>query len=138
VSWGRGVGNLQPLSHTFLSNNIGCGVPAPAPQPCDGKSLLLEAYVSPPGFNFKSLKSIQPTQWATWIPSVQHRELKNDIYYANDRQFVRDIPGFTATDRYVMRWRGTITVPKQGTYQFQTVSDDGSLLFIDKKLVVGE
>jgi hypothetical protein len=39
-------------------------------------------------------------------------------------------------DRYVLRWRGQIKIPSDGSYKFQTRSDDGSLLYIDQKLVV--
>eukprot|EP01047_Picozoa_sp_COSAG01_P022362 COSAG01_NODE_1326_length_10718_cov_11.125718_6_plen_163_part_00 len=147
LSWTPTPGaKLAPISHTVLSNKVGCGHydsrPPPPPEPCDGQSLLFEAYVQPPNFDYNSLKKISKTvfddKWNGWTPTVQHREIIADLYYANDAKFVQDIPEFKATDRYVMRWRGTITVPKQGTYQFQTVSDDGSLLFIDKKLVVGE
>jgi hypothetical protein len=36
--------------------------------------------------------------------------------------------------RYVMRWRGRITVPMDDLYTFQTTSDDGSMLYIDEKV----
>jgi hypothetical protein len=125
------------------SCNTGCSVPqdvAAKVTPCDGQSLLFEAYVQPPNFDYSSLKKISKTvfddKWNGWTPTVQHREIIADLYYANDAAFVQDIPEFKAMNNYVMRWRGTITVPKQGTYQFQTVSDDGSMLYLDEKVVV--
>ena len=35
-----------------------------------------------------------------------------------------------------LRFRGTITLPKDGEYTFYTDSDDGSALFIDEKQIV--
>jgi hypothetical protein len=141
VSWTPTPGGpLEPMKHTSLTNAIGCGKPPPPPEPCDGQSLLFEAYVQPPNFDYSSLKKISKTvfddKWNGWTPTVQHREIIADLYYANDAAFVQDIPEFKAMNNYVMRWRGTITVPKQGTYQFQTVSDDGSMLYLDEKVVV--
>jgi hypothetical protein len=141
VAWTPTPGaKLVPLDHKVLSNKIGCGSPTTPPPPCDGKSLLLEAYVNPPGFNFKSLKSVEKTVWQDfwngWTPTVQHREIRQDLYYANDAKFVSDIPRFRAMDRYVMRFRGTIAVPAQGTYRFRTISDDGSMLYVDRHRVV--
>lgn len=37
---------------------------------------------------------------------------------------------------FALRFRGTLTVPKEGEYKFWTRSDDGSRLFIDGKKVV--
>jgi hypothetical protein len=36
----------------------------------------------------------------------------------------------------MMRWRGHVRVPVEGGYTFETLSDDGSLLYIDQELVV--
>jgi hypothetical protein len=144
VSWTPTPGaKLVPLSHEVLSNKMGCGhysKHVKAQEPCDGNSLLFEAYVRPKNFNWNSLKSVEATvfenSWNGWTPAVQHREIMADIYYANDAKFVQDIPKFASTDRYVMRWRGQILVPVAGTYTFWTRSDDGSMLYIDRKRVV--
>ena len=37
---------------------------------------------------------------------------------------------------YSIRWRGQIVVPLAGLYEFSTVSDDGSLLYVNGQLVV--
>ena len=42
--------------------------------------------------------------------------------------FVRDIEGFDAMDKYVMRWRGHFNAEQQGYYAFSTTSDDGARL----------
>ncbi len=44
--------------------------------------------------------------------------------------------GLKLSDRFVARWRGTITAPKDGTYNFYVASDDGALLKINGKEVV--
>ena len=67
---------LTPISHNVLSNKVGCGhyamPPSPPPEPCDGKSLLFEAYVSPKGFDYRSLKKVSKTVfedvWNGWTP----------------------------------------------------------------------
>ena len=132
------------FQHEVLSNKVGCGydkshlASQSASQPCDGNSLLFEAFVAPK-FNYQSLKSAGSpfeTIWNGWTPTVQHREIKADLYYSNDAKFVQDIPEFKAMDHYVMRWRGQIAIPQKGIYTFKTVSDDGSMLYIDSKLVV--
>ncbi len=44
--------------------------------------------------------------------------------------------GLKLSDRFIARWRGTITAPKDGTYTFYVASDDGALLKIGGKEVV--
>ena len=106
------------FQHEVLSNKVGCGYDKshlanqPASQPCDGNSLLFEAFVAPK-FNYQSLKSAGSpfeTIWNGWTPTVQHREIKADLYYSNDAKFVQDIPEFKAMDHYVMRWRGQVVI----------------------------
>ena len=43
---------------------------------------------------------------------------------------------FTQYDRYALRWRGGINIAQAGKYMFQTNSDDGSMIYIDGKVVV--
>lgn len=39
-------------------------------------------------------------------------------------------------ENFALRFRGTITVPKEGEYKFYVSADDGAWLFVDGKLVV--
>eukprot|EP01044_Picomonas_judraskeda_P021259 COSAG03_NODE_4958_length_1379_cov_1.595312_1_plen_95_part_10 len=74
--------------------------------------------------------------WNGWDPIVQHRELEADIWYPNEESFFVEIPEFETRDQFVMRWRGTFTAPSTGEYTFSTTSDDGSMLYIDRELIV--
>jgi hypothetical protein len=58
------------------------------------------------------------------------------IYYPNDASFVAGIAGIRTPDMFMLRWRGQLTVPQTGAYDFKTASDDGSLLYIDQALIV--
>ena len=71
-----------------------------------------------------------------WTPTVEHAEHNPDIDFDNDDAFVRDIEGFDAMDKYVMRWRGHFNAEQQGYYAFSTTSDDGSMLYINRELIV--
>ena len=109
---------------------------ASVPAPCDGSSLLFEAYTPGDTFDWSSLAGIVDTvfdeTWNGWDPIIQHRELGNDIWYDS----ADAIPLFTEREKFVIRFRGTITVPAAGEYQFKTRSDDGSMLYIDQQEVV--
>jgi cytochrome c peroxidase len=39
-------------------------------------------------------------------------------------------------DNFAVRWTGTITIPRKGSYRFRTVSDDGVRLFVGSKLLI--
>ena len=144
VSWQAPGADWAHLGGDILTNAVGCGgmaVAAPAPPvTCDGNSLLFEAYVPGNTFAFTALADIGATvfdeRWNSWDPLVQHRELEADIWYENDQAFVDEIPDFGEMDNFVMRWRGSLTVTTPGEYSFQTTSDDGSMVYIDRQLVV--
>jgi putative heme-binding domain-containing protein len=51
-------------------------------------------------------------------------------------QIVMNVPQRTAQDAFALRFTGNVIVPTTGKYTFYTNSDDGSRLYIDKKLVV--
>lgn len=46
-------------------------------------------------------------------------------------------PGVDLQQAFGIIFRGTVTIPKAGWYRFATKSDDGSVLWIDRKRVVG-
>eukprot|EP01051_Picozoa_sp_SAG22_P005758 SAG22_NODE_353_length_11812_cov_58.910783_7_plen_1690_part_00 len=57
-------------------------------------------------------------------------------YRATD--FSEFVPGWGEdnSEVYVMRWRGGIVVSQSGTHRFQTISDDGNMVFINGQLVI--
>ncbi|HAA50743.1 MAG TPA: hypothetical protein DCE43_13590, partial [Planctomycetaceae bacterium] len=48
----------------------------------------------------------------------------------------KDVPQKKQNDRFALRFTGSIHVPKSGRYTFFTNSDDGSRIYVGKKLVV--
>jgi hypothetical protein len=58
------------------------------------------------------------------------------MWYSNDKDFAKEIPGFNRNNKYMMRFRGYYVAASAGTYGFQTCSDDGSMIYIKDKLVV--
>jgi len=107
-------------------------------RPLYGKGLRFEAY------NYKGGKLLDwssTVHYTTWKPNGQNAFLKHwshskALWYSNDKDFVKDISKFKKNDKYVMRFRGQYMAGKDAVYQFQTVSDDGSLLYVDQTLVV--
>jgi len=49
---------------------------------------------------------------------------------------IKDVPQKKQNDRFALRFTGSIHVPKSGRYTFFANSDDGSRIYIGKKLVV--
>ncbi|MFT5049856.1 MAG: putative heme-binding domain-containing protein [Chlamydiales bacterium] len=50
--------------------------------------------------------------------------------------FTLDLPGVRDLPRFGLTFRGLIHVPQTGQYTFETVSDDGSRLYVDGRCVV--
>merc|ERR1712086_1189374 len=61
---------------------------------------------------------------------VEHASHGEDLWYSNDNDFKKLIPGFNKNNKYQMRFRGYFVAPKAGTYRFKTRSDDGSMLYL--------
>jgi hypothetical protein len=63
---------------------------------------------------------------------------KSGSFTRIDRQinfdWVRD--GFPMQVAFCAEWRGTLLVPQTGSYEFAISSDDGSLLFLDERLLI--
>ena len=74
--------------------------------------------------------------WNGLLPTLSIREMRGEIWYPTDDDFIRNIPDFDVQDEYRMRWRGNIDVPTTGEYGFRLRSDDGSMLYIDEHLIV--
>jgi len=55
------------------------------------------------------------------------------VYYSGTRG---KWPGFSQSDNYAVRWSGILVIQQSGLYKFKLLSDDGSKLFINDKLVV--
>ena len=51
-------------------------------------------------------------------------------------EIVMNVPQKKQSDKFALRFTGTLQVPRTGNYTFFTTSDDGSRLYIGKKLVV--
>ncbi|MDP6443973.1 MAG: PA14 domain-containing protein, partial [Pirellulaceae bacterium] len=51
-------------------------------------------------------------------------------------EIVMNVPQRKQADRFALRFTGVLNAPKSGRYQFFSVSDDGSRIYIGKKLVV--
>lgn len=102
--------------------------------------LHFEAFRYPGGrYGKQTLKSWGSplyTNWHGMRPFIVHSEHQKDVWYSNDKDFVREIPKFSKTDYFVMRWCGWLKSDNAGLWQFRTNSDDGSRLYIDNKLIV--
>merc|ERR1711981_271953 len=93
--------------------------------------LNLEAYKWN-GQPLKGSKNKNPlgSFWGKNVPIVEHPANSNDLWYSNDNDFKKEIPGFNRNNKYMMRFRGYFVAPKAGTYEFYTRSDDGSMLYL--------
>jgi hypothetical protein len=101
----------------------------------NGKGLYFEAF----NWNGRSLSQSGNPNYRVWNgqkPIVAHKQFGRDVWYSNDNDFKRAVPGFNKNDRYSMRWSGAINLPQSGVWTFKTRSDDGSQLFIDGVRVV--
>jgi outer membrane protein OmpA-like peptidoglycan-associated protein len=75
------------------------------------------------------------------IPDFSTMQSQGSVYAARwdvpPRAFTQGFPGVTDRFEYfAIDYRGTIYVPREGTYAFVLGSDDGSMLYIDETLVV--
>ena len=113
------------------------------PSDCNA-GLLFEAF-APWDFDYSSFQdhpdwqggaSVGDDGWLGWVPMLTTVQQGSEIWYESDQDFVDQIEGFQLYDRYVLRWRGTISIDAPGSYGFKTASDDGSMLFIGATLVV--
>merc|ERR1711939_576801 len=101
-----------------------------------GTGLHFEAFHCKTCNNLKAWGSPLYMNWNNMKPFLVHAEHAKDVWYSNDREFIKEIPRMHKSDEYIMRWSGWIKMPKAGKWTFKTRSDDGSMLYIDEKLVV--
>ena len=132
-------------TYKYLTANYLCIAGKPPPPPpkatCFGKcGMFFEAFSYPRYPRGQTLKDWEATVhddiWNDWEPRVSHPALANEVWYQSDSDFVRDIPSFRSSDFYVMRFRGSFSATANGRYSFQLRSDDGSRLYINRKMVV--
>ena len=130
------VGRCQPVLAPFML--------APSAAECNS-GLFFEGYSEPANFGFSmfndgvmnAITTAGNDDWMGWMPFVSHVQSPSDLlWFEGDWEFVDLIDGFDLVDRYVLRWRGQISIPVAGTYIFKTGSDDGSILLIDGVEVV--
>jgi hypothetical protein len=100
-----------------------------------GRGLFFEAYDYKSGV-LANWGSPHGRVWNKMSPKVSHQSLTNDVWYSNDSDFIKEIPSFSAENKYIMRWTGFFTAAAKGQYEFSTRSDDGSRLYINGKMVV--
>jgi len=122
-------GELRALAHS---------VPPPPPPPPPSAGLYLQWYNSG-GVNptlGTILDTVEDPVWNDWEPTGEHTILHQNVWYSNDQAFVDEIPDFNLLDNFYMRFRGQISIPEDGDYDFKTRSDDGSFVLIDGAMVV--
>eukprot|EP01048_Picozoa_sp_COSAG05_P006561 COSAG05_NODE_433_length_9859_cov_4.471004_4_plen_622_part_00 len=100
------------------------------------RGMYVEAYKYKGGPLRSYSKGILSNDWNGMTPIAEHPALQSDMWYSNDKAFVMAVPSFSLTDNFMMRFRCEMRVARPGMYTFQTNSDDGSMLYVDKKLVV--
>jgi alpha-D-xyloside xylohydrolase len=84
----------------------------------DGKQGLTGEYYE--GMNFNKLFTTRSDQ-------------KIDFNWDNDAPFQGMVP-----DTFSVRWRGQLIAPETGEYTINTLSDDGTRLFIDNRLIIDD
>ena len=78
-----------------------------------------------------SLPSPTAAVWNGWAPTLSSA-VDGALSYASDSDFAAAIPNFNLDKKFLVRFRGAIDIPTDGDYQFQTGSDDGSMLYIQQ------
>lgn len=100
-----------------------------------------EAYRLPSSSNFQRIRDtewyerIVDDVWADgWPPAFVDTNFDEDLWFGSEYDFLTKAPGgFSDRGRYVMRWRGSMSVTTSGEYGFRTSSDDGSMLLISEE-----
>jgi len=72
------------------------------------------------------------------VPNLQRRRPNRvrtvgRVWYGNTN---KAWPGFARRDNFAVRWTGLLGIRRAGSYWFWIASDDGSRLYVDRRLVV--
>jgi hypothetical protein len=68
---------------------------------------------------------------------VPFATLYTDSFNVQPQTFAGGFPGaLVQEDWFAIRYEGTISLPKQASYQFKLTSDDGAILYIDGQKVI--
>lgn len=89
-----------------------------------------------PGLLAEYYRTPEGTEDFPDFPATKKPDLKRVDKQVNFASTQEDWPGTPFKDFFYARWTGTIRIPAEGQYTFSLISDDGSRLFIDGKLVV--
>jgi hypothetical protein len=138
---GNGITKSACAGHggTWCNNPFGPSPPPPdpfGPPPPPASGLHFEAFHYRGHGNLKAYGSPLYESWKGMKPFLVHQEHAKDLWYSNDKDFSREIPHMEKTDLYLMRFTGWVSIPSGGQWSFKTRSDDGSMLYIDGKVVV--
>ena len=138
IAGGNGKVDIEDLLALLGQYGKSCkSSPPPLPGGGNIKGMYIDVYPYKAGLRLSALENPSSNNnWAGMPPLVEHVERSTDLWYSNDRDFNKEIPGFKRNDKYMIRFRGYFLAPTAGTYQFKTRSDDDSQLFIKNKLIV--
>lgn len=123
-----------------------CVPPAPQPASLDAVGLEFEAYECNADRNAGcsmdrgfSLQASAETHllnvWDTMTPTILIQAFDMPIWFPESFGAISELSSSRAT-KTIMRWRGFLRIPATGSYDFQTSSDDGSILYLNNELIV--
>lgn len=140
----RSAGLCTPQSRMFRSRAVSSRSSSRSflsvPVILVGAVLLIAASARPicaadlaPGYIFEGYQIYAGISWVpelvpNQLPNVSRREAQMNFSKAEN------FPAFTGS--FVAVAHGFLTIPRRGEYQFRLTSDDGSLLYIDDRLVI--
>jgi hypothetical protein len=77
------------------------------------------------------------TKMPDFASMIPFATLFTDSFNVQSRSFTGGFPGaLVQEDWFAIRYEGSFSLPKDGSYQFKLVSDDGAILYVDGQKVV--
>jgi len=67
------------------------------------------------------------------VKSATNQRIVRQVAYPLTKNTWRN---FQKNDNFAVRWSGMLTIQKRGTYRFSLKSDDGSRMFLNRKLAI--